>query len=128
MKDPFREEFDFNDDGPCGLEGTEGFQEPGRVGHGNRIRDVQISIWNRAHKKGDHLSGAFHGGPLSYKEKEHDEMSLDGPKVGARLRVTGVRKGRENLLNTQILYNKSVYSLMLNEILETSSYYFVFRF
>lgn len=43
--------------------------------------------------------------------------------------MTGVRKGRENLLNTQILYsNKSVYSLMLNEILETSSYYFVFRF
>lgn len=43
--------------------------------------------------------------------------------------MTGVRKGRENLLNTQILYsNKSVYSLMLNEILETSYYYFVFRF
>lgn len=86
MKDPFREEFDFNDDGPCGLEGTgEGFQEPGRVGHRNRIRDVQISIWNGAHEmKGDPLSGAFHGGPLSYKEKEHDEMSLDGPKVEAR--------------------------------------------
>lgn len=53
------EKFDFNDDGPCGLEGTEGFQEPGRVGHGNRIRDVQISIWNRAHKKGDHCLEHF---------------------------------------------------------------------
>lgn len=89
MKDAFREEFEnmgFTGDGPCGVEGTrEGFQELGRMRHGNRIRDMQISVWNRAHEmKGDQSSGAFHGGPRSYKDKEDDEMSSDGPKVGAR--------------------------------------------